>query len=162
MPKRNTTSNLIEMTEFLHKQRGNNVQTDVVYFDYSKAFDKIDHHLLASKLVSLSMPLLPFLTVMNFITNRTYQLKVNNGPSGERFTSHSSVPQGSHCGPLLFATMCHDTASCIDNSDLNVLLYADDTKFYKVIKSMEDEERLQQAIDKLTRWTKDESHWNRL
>lgn len=52
---RGTTSNLMELTEYLHMQLKLKNQVDVIYFDFTKAFDRIDHQLLALKLSSLTI-----------------------------------------------------------------------------------------------------------
>lgn len=39
---RSTVTNLIEITQFIHENTRNNKHVDVIYFDFSKAFDKVD------------------------------------------------------------------------------------------------------------------------
>lgn len=72
MPGRSTTTNLSEISQFLHENIRAVDRIDVVYFDYSKAFDQIDHRILATKLAEISMPFLLYKATMNFITYRTY------------------------------------------------------------------------------------------
>lgn len=43
MPNRGTLSNLMEMTHFLHCNMSTESRVDVIYLDFSKAFDKISH-----------------------------------------------------------------------------------------------------------------------
>lgn len=52
-----TLTNLLEHTQFLHSQLRLGKQVDVIYFDYSKAFDQVDHYILLSKLARLATPL---------------------------------------------------------------------------------------------------------
>lgn len=47
---RSTTTNLVSITQFLAETIDDGSQTDVVYTDLSKAFDKLDHGLLLNKL----------------------------------------------------------------------------------------------------------------
>lgn len=49
----------------------------------------------------------------------------------DSFTATSSVPQGSHCRPLLYLFMCRDIGGCVNGPGAKLLLYADDTKFCK-------------------------------
>lgn len=149
MKNRSTTSNLMEKTQFLHQQMNNKSNIDIIYFDFSKAFDQVDHYLLAIKLSKISMPYLLFLTIMNFITNRSYILKCEGITYNFEFTTKSSVPQGSHCGPLLFLIMCKNIVECIHNLDVKFLQYADDTKFFKVVNNEHDMHELQRAVDNL-------------
>ena len=48
--RRSTTTNLLELTSFVVKGFQENLQTDVIYTDFSKAFDSVNHSLLAHKL----------------------------------------------------------------------------------------------------------------
>lgn len=134
-PNRSTTSNLMEMTNYLHCHFNNNNQVDVIYFDYSKAFDMVDHSILATKLAKTSTPFLLYLTIMNFVINRTYQLKCNGIAHDYKFKIESSVPQDSHCGPLLFIIMTADIIKCIENTNVKMLLYADDLKIYNIVNN---------------------------
>lgn len=47
-------------------------QIDVVYFDYSKAFDQIRHDILAAKLSKMGVPFNLYRTIMNFVIGRIY------------------------------------------------------------------------------------------
>lgn len=76
MKGRGTTTNLLEITQFLH----NNIkksQVDIIYLDYSKAFDHIRQDLLAAKLSKLAMPYNLYRLIMNFIVGRKYILKID-------------------------------------------------------------------------------------
>lgn len=54
----------------------NGEQTDIIYIDLAKAFDRVDHLILAKKLCALFCPLNLFKTIINFITNRRYVLMI--------------------------------------------------------------------------------------
>lgn len=49
MKNRSTTSNLLEITQFIHQNIARKNQVDVIYFDFSKAFDVLDHFKSAIK-----------------------------------------------------------------------------------------------------------------
>jgi hypothetical protein len=72
----------------------NNFCIDVVYFDFSKAFDTIPHDKLIDKLslVGISGSLLSW--IKNFLINRTFTVKVNDHSSLEK-SILSGVSQGS-------------------------------------------------------------------
>lgn len=57
---------------------------------------------------------------------------------------NSRVPQGSQLGPLLFALFINDITEYIKHS--NVFLYADDTKIFKSINTVEDCFLMQQYL----------------
>ena len=57
VPKSSTTHALISMMhEWIKHTDGNGSTVRVVLFDYRKAFDLIDHTILAQKLVNLELP----------------------------------------------------------------------------------------------------------
>lgn len=66
--ERSTTKNLLELTNFIRKNINEKSQVDLIYFDFSKAFDRVDHYILAKKLAKLAMPYLLFITRMCFVT----------------------------------------------------------------------------------------------
>lgn len=119
--KRSTFSNLLRITQDITINSSRGHPTDVIYIDFSKAFDKADHLVLAKKLCSYSVPLPLFRIVMGLITNRKYYIKIDGVRSNQAVHTHSGVPQGSHCGPLLFAILCADITKCSGDSDVRIL-----------------------------------------
>lgn len=142
----------MEITQDLHSSIGKS-RIDVIYVDFSKAFDRIDHGIMASKLARYSTPLLPYKTIMNFIVQRRYIMKIDGEPQKEQFTTFSAVPQGSHCGPLLFIVYTADIKDIVAQLTSKLLQYADDLRLYKAITNEDDIRDLQQAIDNLTEWS---------
>ena len=84
---------------------GNSV--DVIYFDLSKAFDKVSHQKLLYKLSHLGVrgPLLNWLR--SYLDGRNMCVKVENSFS-ERYPCTSGVPQGGVLSPLLFLAYTYD------------------------------------------------------
>lgn len=152
---KSTVSNLVEITQYLHEHIGVNQRVDVIYFDFTKAFDVINHRILATKLAKIAMPYPLFAATMNFISHRHFTLKSDGKSTDISFESRSGVPQGSHCGPLLFLLMSRDVVSCVVDTLNEMLMYADDTKMFRVVNGLTDMYELQSSIDKLHRWTID-------
>lgn len=150
MKHRSTISNLLEITQEISEAIAQKTQLDCVYFDFSKAFDRIDHFILSKKLANLSLPFQLFNFILNFTVNRTYILKINSIPSLLFFLALSGVPQGSHLGPLLYLLYCNDIPAFIKG--VKILMYADDTKLYSQVKNMQDQITMQIAIDALASW----------
>jgi len=54
--RRSTTTNLLELTSFVLDGFNKKLQTDVIYTDFSKAFDSVNHSLLLFNLDQLGFP----------------------------------------------------------------------------------------------------------
>lgn len=143
---RSTTSNLILLNDFLTEAMDDGQQVDVVYTDYSKAFDRINHNLLLSKLsdMGISGDLLRWFS--SYIDNRTQAVVASNYISSW-VTIPSGVPQGSLLGPLLFVVFVNDIEHCLKTSRL--LCFADDMKIYTRVSSRTDAEALQSDLIRL-------------
>ena len=95
------TDQLLLTYEYVSSHVDSGMAVDVLYFDYSKAFDVVNHRVLLTKLslIGISDPILGWLC--NFLTDRTMNVVVHNTQSRAVVVT-SGVPQGSVIGPLLF------------------------------------------------------------
>lgn len=128
-----------------------NYQVDVVYTDFSKAFDKINHKLLITKLREIGIHGSLLRWIESYIRNRS-QAVCLKGYSSSYLPVPSGVPQGSHLGPVLFSLYVNDICKAIRTPDY--LLYADDTKLFRVISCPEDCHKLQLDLNSLTDYCK--------
>ena len=127
----------------------NKNSTDCVYMDYQKAFDKVPHGRLLAKLEAYNLSSEVINWIKECLTNRSQCVEVN-GKASEWLPVTSGIPQGSVLGPLLFLIYIKDLHDDI-NSD--VYMYANDTKLYREIKTIEDQRILQKDLDTLTKWS---------
>lgn len=146
---RSVDTNLVLYTDFLLNALDKGCQVDAVYTDFSKAFDKICHSTLLGKLSEFGIhgDLLRWLC--SYISNRSQAVALKGYTS--RFLEISSgIPQGSHLGPFLFTIYINDVGSCFHDS--HHLLYADDTKIFKVISTPEDCLKLQSDLQRFVNY----------
>ena len=124
--------------------------TDSIYLDYAKAFDKVDHEILIHKLqcYGISGKLLNW--IKEFLRCRT-QCVVINGVHSYKSEVISGVPQGTVLGPLLFLIFINDIGSCIKDSFISC--FADDTRIKKAVSSTSDVHKLQEDLNNTVKWS---------
>lgn len=147
MKRRSTANNLMEFVHYVFKNKG---QVDVLYTDFRKAFDKVNHRILLRKLNELGLPLNLIHWIRSYLSDRRQFVDYNGNYSAE-FIVNSGVPQGSHLGPLLFLIFINDIVEKM-GVDVFVSLFADDLKIAVAINSPDDVHKLQTAINELEKW----------
>ena len=146
---RSTVTNLSCLIHFIHEAFRDGNQVDVLYTDFSKAFDKVDHTLLLRKLHGFGVKGEMLTWLQSYLTGRTQHVKFR-GQLSDRIFVTSGVPQGSHLGPLLFNLHLVDMSEVLSETPHWIL--ADDTKFGKVIKNTNDCINFQGLIDAFVNW----------
>ena len=126
-------------------------QVDVIYSDFEKAFDKIPHKRLISKLISYGFNTTLINWIQDFLKSRKFRVRVNSSFSlWDAVTS--GIPQGSVLGPLLFIIFINDLVECCEPF-CEIYLFADDAKLFRHIVSPNDNCLLQKGIDALLHWS---------
>ena len=119
-------------------------------FDFSKAFDTIDHNIFIKKIKHIGFSETPLKWFDSYLKDRSQIVIANNTKSMcKKLTT--GVPQGSILGPLAFLLYINDL---VDNiSQCKTLLYADDTI---LLSSHQDvgiaTTQLQNDLTKLDTW----------
>ena len=102
----------------------NGLKVGVLFVDFRKAFDCVDHVILGEKLRALGVSEDMWIWLMDYLANRS-QLTQKDGASSESKPVKIGVPQSSLLGPRLFITYVNDLPDSIRSGE--VYVYADDT-----------------------------------
>ena len=134
---------------YISETLDNGGQVDVVYTDFSKAFDRVSHPILLEKLWKFGVrdPLLRWCA--DYLTGRSQLVKLGDSISQPILVT-SGVPQGSYIGPPFFLVLINDLPDIIKHCIS--LLFADDAKFLLRIDSPISPELLQSDLRALENW----------
>ena len=119
--------NLLILLKILISTFDRRCDTDVVYLDFSKAFNLVNHSKLIEKLRYASIiggSLLAWFN--NYLEGRLHRVVIN-GVHSDLLPVTSGIPQGSILGPLLFVIFINDMPSGV-SPDTRIALFAEDAK----------------------------------
>ena len=150
-----TIPQLLRLCQEWSRHVDNSAYVGILFFDLRKAFDRVWHDGLLSKLETAGIRGSAFAWMKSFLTSRR-QITTVEGCTSAPADIGAGVPQGAILSPLLFSVYVNDISSAIPASNIN--LFADDTSAYvssqapSVLNS-----DLQTTADTLSRWL---SRWH--
>ncbi|CAM5168924.1 unnamed protein product [Eretmochelys imbricata] len=130
-----------KVTDFLDK--GNAV--DLIYLDFSKAFDTVPHGELLVKLDKMGINRKIERWIRNWLKGRLQRVLLKGELSGWREVT-SGVPQGLVLGPILFNLFITDLGT---KGGSVLRKFADDTKLGGIANLEKDRDTLQEDLDDL-------------
>ena len=142
-------TNLLETQDIITRAQEEGLDVDVLYTDFSKAFDRVPTVKLIDKLKAYGFGSTTTKWIASFLSDRSQRVVLGETES-ESCPIRSGVVQGSVLGPLLFIIYINDLPAELTNT---TKIYADDGK---IICILTDEEKqantMQRDIDKLKKW----------
>ena len=142
---RSCLSNLLETLDIANEYIAEGHCVDMLYFDFSKAFDTVSHYRLLIKLESMGFSQNMLNILHNFLSDRFMEVRVGDAVSKVKPVV-SGVPQGSVVGPLLFLLFINDLPVSIRSE---IRIFADDVK---MIVDPAQRQAVQQDLDMLCLW----------
>ena len=147
------TTNLLEFVVKVTGAIDEGVPYDVIYYDFSKAFDKVPKERLLKKLEAYGIQGTILEWIRNWLTDRK-QATMLNGHFSTWLEVLSGVPQGSVLGPILFIIYINDIYNCAANIDC-IKIFADDAKTGHRVSNITDHNELQKCVDQMFKWSQD-------
>lgn len=145
---RSCQTNLLEFMEYITGCIDQGDPVDVIYLDFSRAFDKVPHRRLMHKLIQCGIGGGIHGWIKEWLWNRK-QCVILNGNKSLWEKVKSGVPQGSVLGPLLFLIYINDLDQGIK---CKVSKFADDTKVATSVKNINGCINIQNDLNKLLGW----------
>ena len=124
-----TKSLWLHLTEVWKEALDDGRKVGVLFIDFRKAFDCVDHVILGEKLKALGVSEDMWIWFMDYLASRSQLTQIDDA-SSESKPVKIGVPQGSLLGPRLFITYVNDLPDSIRSGE--VYMYADDTTIYTI------------------------------
>lgn len=151
--KFSTTHTLRNLITYAKEKLREKASTGIIMLDVEKAFDRVWHDGLLSKMIDLQLPAYIIKMIKSFITNRTFHVEI----FGKKSKNHGipfGVPQGAVLSPTLYNIYTFDVPKFIRTS---LALFADDTAFYssspsawKIAKNLREHAKI--ISDYMKKW----------
>ena len=148
---KSTVDQILKLQDSILKKLKNKDSVLAVFIDFERAYDMLNIPTLLRKLQSMGINGNIYNWLKNFLSNRTFQVKVGASLS-DKFILENGTPQGSIISPLLFLIMINDIPSGLDNS-VEMTLFADDSSIYaghRIIKQLEI--KIQNSLNAIDKW----------
>ena len=145
-----TIDHIVKLQDTINSSLRVGHHTLAIFIDFEKAFDMVWKNGLLLKLVNLGINGNILAYIKNFLTDRTFQVKIQNVLSAI-FSLINGTPQGSVISPILFLIIINDLLQHL--SDINCSLFADDSSIYKSGSSIPFLiKNLQTALNSIQSW----------
>ena len=121
-----TSSLLISVTDIVRKQLNKHENCILVSLDLTKAFDRVNHNILISKLRNnFRFSRSACQLIYSYLKDRSQNVSLNE-LSYSVGTVTSGIPQGSVLGHILFIAYLNDCIPLMDNNFCKSFVFVDD------------------------------------
>jgi len=143
---KSTTHALIDMLHHWNSALDNRKSVRLLFVDYAKAYDHVDHSTVVRKLINFGVRDILIRCICSFLIDRQQRVKMCAAFSSWVMLS-GSMPQGSLLGPLTFIDLIDDlTTGCMTHK------FVDDTTLSEFINKGEPS-KMDLNLTKLLDWS---------
>ena len=150
-PRRSCLSNLLifleEVTSYIDKE----YPVDVIYLDFSKAFDTVPHRRLISKLTAQGITGKTNRWIESWLTDRRQRVCIS-GAESDCAKSDQWCTTGINTRPNVICYLINDIDSTVVSS---LLKFADDTKPLRQVPEVEYAFTLREDFHSVYKWSQD-------
>ena len=146
---RSCTTNLAVYLSHAWETLSEGCQTDVIYTDFSAAFQSVNHKLLLHKLQNyFHIEEHALNWFVSYLSGRAQRV-VLNGKTSAWTPVISGTPEGGILSPLLFCLYVNDLPFVAESHSL---MYVDDLKLFRCVRSVDDSVLLQKDLNHVSDW----------
>ena len=124
----------------------------MIYFDFSKAFDRVPLHRLIDKLSHYGLNKNIILWIENLLKNRSQSVR-HKGILSSPKPIPSGIVQGIIISAVLYVSNINDIVTVVRNAKVSI--FVDDLKLSHKINYIRDNHLLQEDINAITQWSLD-------
>ena len=141
---------LLHLTEIWKNALDRGLKVGVLFIDFRKAFDTVNHTILLEKLKAIGISGDLYSWLDDYMSARKQFVQLSRYQSGPKTITYG-VPQGSILGPKLFSIFVNDLPESISSGDL--FMFADDTTIFTIGENTDNIIlTLQSVLDQVYTW----------
>ena len=144
---RSTSHALVDMLHTWNKALDEEQSARILFIDYAKAFDHVDHKTVMTKLAALGVSPILLRWIRSFLMDRQQRVKIGNLYS-DWSSPNGGMPQGTWLGPFVFLSIINDLQSA-----LHLHKFVDDCTLSEVLPKL-SASAMQQELDAVDNWSK--------
>jgi len=144
---RSTVHALVDILQLWHTALDDQQSVRVVFVDYAKAFDHVDHSTVLRKMVAMQIPAFIIQWMFSFLQNRRQRVKLGNHFS-QWLTLNGGMPQGTWLGLYIFLLLIND----LTTAAARLHKYVDDVTMSETL-TRNQPSNMQLTLNQLLEWS---------